>query len=170
MITYTEIQSDRRKFLSLTGLTLPEFRRLLTAFARSYERRYPTDLTLAGQPRQRSAGGGRKGALHRPEQKLLFILVYLEDLPPQVVMSEARLARRKKKPRGRDLTAAEKRRNRKLARIRVGVEHALAGVKRSRIAKDVFRNTKEGVSDSAMETACGLHNLRVQNRKRRVKS
>ena len=63
-------------------------------------------------------------------------------------------------------TAAEKRTNRKLARIRVNVEHALAGVKRSRIVKDVLRNTKDGVSDSAMEAACGLHNLRVQNRRR----
>ena len=59
--------------------------------------------------------------------------------------------------------------NRKLARIRVRVEHALAGVKRCRIVKDVLRNTKEGVSDSVMGTACGLHNLRVEDRKRPLK-
>jgi hypothetical protein len=47
----------------------------------------------------------------------------------------------------------------------VRVEHAVAGVKRCRIVKDVLRNTAEEVSDSAMEIACGLHNLRVQNRK-----
>src|SRR5215470_1887679 len=80
-----------------------------------------------------------------------------------------RRARRKKKPPRGELTAAEKRTNRKLARIRVKVEHALSGVKRCRIVKDVLRNTKEGVSDAAMEAACGLHNLRVQNRKRRLK-
>lgn len=74
----------------------------------------------------------------------------------------------KKRPRG-ELTAAEKRTNRKLARIRVKVEHALSGVKRCRIVKDVLRNTKEGVSDSVMEAACGLHNLRVQKRKQRLK-
>ena len=56
--------------------------------------------------------------------------------------------------------------NRKLARIRVHVEHVLSGVKRARIVKDVLRNTKDGISDSAMEAACGLHNLRAQNRKR----
>src|SRR6478736_5295875 len=77
--------------------------------------------------------------------------------------------RRKKKPPRGELTAAEKRTNRKLARIRVRVEHGLAGVKRCRIVKDVLRNTKGGVSDAAMEAACGLHNLRVQNRKRRLK-
>jgi DDE superfamily endonuclease len=68
----------------------------------------------------------------------------------------------KKKPLRGELTAAEKRTNRKLAHIRVRVKHALSGVKRCRIVKDVLRNTKEGVSDEAMEAACGLHNLRVQ--------
>jgi hypothetical protein len=67
------------------------------------------------------------------------------------------------------LTEAEKRGNRKLARIRVRVEHALAGVKRSRIVKDVFRNKKPGLSDECMEIACGLHNVRVTCRKRRPK-
>jgi hypothetical protein len=46
------------------------------------------------------------------------------------------------------------------------VEHAIAGVKRSRVVKDVLRNTKEGISDSAMEAASGLHNLRVENREK----
>src|SRR5207249_7462848 len=50
---------------------------------------------------------------------------------------------KKKPPRG-ELTPSEKRTNRKLARIRVKVEHALAGAKCSRVVKDVFRNTKEG--------------------------
>jgi hypothetical protein len=53
-----------------------------------------------------------------------------------------------------------------LARVRVKVEHDIAGVKRSRIVKDVLRNTKEEVSDSVMEAACGLHNLRVENREK----
>lgn len=73
----------------------------------------------------------------------------------------------RKRPRGGELTAGEKRANRNLGRIRVRVEHALAGVKRCRIVKDVLRNTGEGSSDSVMETACGLHNLRTDNRKRR---
>lgn len=75
-------------------------------------------------------------------------------------------ARRKKKPPGGELTAAEKRTNRKFAQIRVKVEHDLAGVKRSRIVKDVLRNTTDGVSDAVMEAACGLHNVRVVSRKR----
>ena len=62
------------------------------------------------------------------------------------------------------MTAAEKGTNRKLGRIRVRVEHALSGVKRCRIVKDVLRNTGDEVSDSAIEAACGLHNLRVEKR------
>jgi hypothetical protein len=88
MVTYERLQTDRREFLALTGLTLPEFQRLLTAFPRAYQRLYPTNQTTEGQPRQRSAGGGGKGLLHRPEDKLLFILVYLKTYPLQVVMGE----------------------------------------------------------------------------------
>src|SRR4051794_34920509 len=63
MITYSALQSDRREFLALTGLTLKEFHPLLNAFTAAYDRRYPKDRTLADRPRQRCAGGGRKGAL-----------------------------------------------------------------------------------------------------------
>jgi hypothetical protein len=68
------------------------------------------------------------------------------------------------------LTRGQKRHNRKLSRVRVRVEHALAGVKRSRIVKEVFRNTKEEFSDLVMVVACGLPNLRVRSRKRRLRT
>jgi hypothetical protein len=88
MVTYAEIRGDRRRLLALTSLTLPEFELLLTAFVRSYERLYPANRTAAGQPRQRAVGGGRIATLHEPEQKLLFLLVYLKTYPLQVVMAE----------------------------------------------------------------------------------
>ncbi len=50
------------------------------------------------------------------------------------------------------------------------VEHSIAGLKRSRIVKDTLRNTKDGFSDLAVELACDLHNLRVQQRKRRLRN
>ena len=65
------------------------------------------------------------------------------------------------------MTRGQKRHNRKLSRVRVRVEHALAGVKRSRIVKEVFRKTNEELSDLVMVVACGLHNLRVHYHKRR---
>ncbi|HYN26129.1 MAG TPA: transposase family protein [Pyrinomonadaceae bacterium] len=74
-----------------------------------------------------------------------------------------------KKPRKGELTAAEKHTNHQISHLRVRVEHALAGVKRSRSVKEVWRNTKEGVADLFMLIACGLHNLRVHYRKRRLK-
>jgi hypothetical protein len=64
------------------------------------------------------------------------------------------------------LTAKEKERNRKISKIRIKVEHAISGVKRSRIVKDVLRNTKAGFSDLVMVIACCLHNLRVDHRTR----
>lgn len=70
-----------------------------------------------------------------------------------------------KKPRGKELTNREKKKNRKMSKIRIKVEHALSGVKRSRIVKDVFRNTKDNFSDLVMVIACGLHNLRVDHRR-----
>lgn len=69
-----------------------------------------------------------------------------------------------KKPRGRELTAEQKAENTLLSRIRIGIEHIIAGIKRCRIVKDVFRNTKERFDDLVMELACGLHNFRVYHR------
>ena len=70
----------------------------------------------------------------------------------------------KKKPRGQDLSPQDKRRNQRISRVRIVVEHVLAGVKRCRIVKDVLRNTTEGFADLVMEIACGLHNFRTARR------
>jgi len=67
----------------------------------------------------------------------------------------------KKKPRGGELTAEEKEQNSLISKIRIIVEHVLCGVKRCRIVKDVFRNTKDRFDDIVMEIACGLHNFRT---------
>src|SRR5260370_41946929 len=88
MMTYTELQGNRRKFWALTGLTVPEFQQLLAPFDRSYERLFLSDRTLTGRPRQRFPGGGRRGVLYDPEQKLLFLLVYLKAYPLQTLLGE----------------------------------------------------------------------------------
>jgi hypothetical protein len=74
----------------------------------------------------------------------------------------------KKKPRGRELSPQDKRHNRVISRVRVRVEHAISGVKRSRCVKDILRNILPDCSDAFIETATGLHNLRVRHRKRRL--
>jgi len=81
-----------------------------------------------------------------------FVLAGVTILQPQ------------KKPRGGQLTAEEKERNRDIARIRIRVEHAIGGVKRYRIVKDQLRNWKQDFRDQAMETCCGLHNFRLNFR------
>jgi hypothetical protein len=69
-----------------------------------------------------------------------------------------------KKPRGKDLSPEQKAENTLLSRIRIGIEHIIAGIKRCRIVKDVFRNTVDRFDDMVMELACGLHNFRVYHR------
>lgn len=70
----------------------------------------------------------------------------------------------KKKPKGKELSLADKWMNKILSGARVIVENCIGGAKRCRIVKDVFRNTKPGFSDLVMEIACGLHNFRMECR------
>lgn len=79
--------------------------------------------------------------------------------PDKVIVLQPR-----KKPRGQDLTVAEKIINRIISSARIVVENVIASVKRCRIVKDIFRNTKENFNDLVMEIACGLHNFRVEHR------
>lgn len=80
-------------------------------------------------------------------------------------MSQTAYARdSQKKPRGHALSVSDRLLNQLFASGRVIVEHALAGVKRCRIVKDVLRLTKAGISERVMEIACSLHNLRVSCR------
>jgi hypothetical protein len=67
----------------------------------------------------------------------------------------------KKKPQGQALTAEEKAENQLISSIRILVEHIISSVKRCRIVKDIFRNTKAFFADQVMEIACGLHNFRT---------
>ena len=67
----------------------------------------------------------------------------------------------KKKPKGKELTPEEKAENTIISSIRILIAHIIAGVKRCRLVKDVFRNTKRSFADQVMEVACGLHNFRT---------
>lgn len=70
----------------------------------------------------------------------------------------------KKKPYKQERPLADKFINTAISAFRIPGEHAIAGVKRMRIVKDCFRNTKKGFADLVMLVACGLHNLRVESR------
>src|SRR5947209_10515449 len=88
MVTYKTLSTQSQSFLAMTGLTLAEFRDLLPAFERAYDRIHPLDQTANGQPRQRWFGAGRHSALSCSEDKLLFVLVYLKTYPLQVVLGQ----------------------------------------------------------------------------------
>lgn len=79
-------------------------------------------------------------------------------------IGNARIVLPRKKPKGEELTEIQKQQNKIFSQIRVKVEHAICGVKRSKIASDIFRNTKEGFDDLSMFVAVGLHNYRVKER------
>ena len=70
----------------------------------------------------------------------------------------------KKKPRGGELSAEDKERNRTISKVRVVVEHVISGVKRCHVVKDVLRSTKDFFGDLVMEICCGLHNFRTECR------
>jgi hypothetical protein len=88
MLTYEELKTKPRKFLTFTSLTLEEFAELLPTFESAYRKVYPASQTKAGTRRKRKAGGGRKSSLDSIEQKLLFALVYQKSYPLQSVQGE----------------------------------------------------------------------------------
>lgn len=86
MLIYNDLKKNRRELLALTGLTVKEFKQLLPAFTQAYEQKYPAAKTRTGKKRKRKVGGGCKGNLPSPEQKLLFALVYQKTYPIQAVL------------------------------------------------------------------------------------
>ena len=63
-----------------------------------------------------------------------------------------------KKPRGQELTEAQKEENREFSSQRVVCEHAHAGIKRCRSVTDVYRNRVIDFDDRLMLNATGLWN------------
>lgn len=77
-------------------------------------------------------------------------------------VSEIRQPR--KKERNKERTEEDKILNRGISHIRVRVEHAICGLKRSHIVSDIYRNRKSGFDNLTMHTAGGLHNFRTDMR------
>jgi DDE superfamily endonuclease len=67
-----------------------------------------------------------------------------------------------KKPRGHELTRAQRARNRKLARRRVRIEQVNSSVNRCRMLKETIRWWRTGLRDMVMEIGCALHNFRIR--------
>jgi hypothetical protein len=67
----------------------------------------------------------------------------------------------KKRSKYRPLSDYDKFDNRTISMDRVAVEHAIRGMKIYRIAKDTFRNRREGFSDLIVEIASALYNYKI---------
>src|SRR5688500_3518056 len=75
MLPITQILTNERLLLSLTGMKVKEFLLLASSFKKIlYE-------DLRQRNRQRPVGTGRKGALKGGESKLFYILFYLKVYP-----------------------------------------------------------------------------------------
>jgi hypothetical protein len=70
----------------------------------------------------------------------------------------------KNTPRGGERTPPERAPKRRIASIRIRLEHAIGGVKRDRIVKDNIRLLTDGIRDAVMEPGCGWQTLRLQYR------
>ena len=100
---------------------------------------------------------------HFPEGSILWQDTGFQGFAP----SGVKIKQPKKKPRKAELTDEEKEKNREIAKIRVEIEHQICGIKRCQIVVQKFRNWLDHYIDDVMETACGLHNLRLSHRQQK---
>lgn len=85
MITYESIKGKSQLFLDLTSLTVEEFEKLFFSFEKAWNNYQEEQEINRPARRSRKKGGGRKGALQKTADKLLFILVYFKVYPLQAV-------------------------------------------------------------------------------------
>ena len=69
-----------------------------------------------------------------------------------------------KKPKNGELTKIQKQENQLIASVRIVVEHAIGGVKRCRIVKEIIRIYDTTIRDRVVEDCAALHNFRVAQR------
>jgi hypothetical protein len=74
MLNFQKIRTRPRIFRQLTGLTPAAFRTLLADFERAYDDDRQQRDRQRSTPRHRRPGGGAKGVLSTPADKLVFLL------------------------------------------------------------------------------------------------
>jgi Helix-turn-helix of DDE superfamily endonuclease len=84
-LRFTDIQTRPTEVLDVTSLTVEEFRRLVPPFEAAFQA-HMAQWRLDGRPRTaRRYSTDKNCPLPTPEDRLLFILVYLKTYPLQVV-------------------------------------------------------------------------------------
>ncbi|CAK0739784.1 hypothetical protein CCP3SC1_50009 [Gammaproteobacteria bacterium] len=77
---------NERQFIALTGVSQEVFDILLLEFTKCLDLSRKLQDRKRQIPRSRKPGGGRKGSLSTPEQKLFFTLFYLKNYPTYDVL------------------------------------------------------------------------------------
>src|SRR5215831_18708086 len=84
-VQFTDVQDRPTEFLDLTSLTLDEFQQLVPPFEAAFQA-HMARWRLDGKPRTARRYTTYKNCpLLTPEDRLLFLLVYLKTYPLQVV-------------------------------------------------------------------------------------
>jgi hypothetical protein len=87
-LRYAEVRRQERKFLDLTSLTVEAFDQLVPSFEEAFQERMK-EWCLDGKKRiGRVYTSYANSPLPTPEDRLLFILVYLKTNPLQVVQGQ----------------------------------------------------------------------------------
>jgi hypothetical protein len=85
MLRFADLQTRPTEVLDLTSLTVDEFRQLVPPFEAAFQA-HMADWRLDGKPRTARRYTTYKNCpLSTPEDRLLFLLVYLKTYPLQVV-------------------------------------------------------------------------------------
>src|SRR5947209_15437931 len=87
MLNFQKVRPRPRVFQQLTGLTQAAFETLLADFERAYDDDRQQRDRQRPTPRQRRPGGGAKGALPTPADKLVFLLFYFRQYPTQETLA-----------------------------------------------------------------------------------
>jgi DDE superfamily endonuclease len=83
-LSYTQVVKRPALLHRLTGLKVKEFEVLQESFSAQYDQQV-IQPRVSAPSRKRAAGGGQKGALKDPADKLLFILMYTRLYPLLIV-------------------------------------------------------------------------------------
>ena len=167
MISHAKIFRHRRMFKTLTGLSTEGFKQILPSFEEAWEAdldrliierctRKIKRLSTTCEGKKHDKRLADEQALRFPKGSKLWKDTGFQGYEPAGVTT----LQAKKKPKGGKLSPEEKEANRRVSKVRVRVEHSIAGVKVFRSVRDIYRNFKAGFEDTLIETACGLHNLR----------
>jgi hypothetical protein len=94
--------------------------------------------------------------------RCLRVVSYYKTSALSASRSLVQITQPHKKPRGKQLTDAQKAENQVISHRRVRIEHIICRVMRCRIIKDTIRLWKDTARDLVMAICCGLHNFRVR--------